>query len=75
VVSRTDPEDAVSEPFPTPDAEDPTSADERVDELTETWQTSPLTDPLDARDPGAKPIDEHGDTPAADERTGPGSDS
>jgi len=43
-------------------------AEERVEELTRTWESSPLTDPVEAQDPDAKRIEDHGDTDVEDER-------
>jgi hypothetical protein len=43
-------------------------AEERVEELTRTWESSPLTDPVEAQDPDAKRIQDHGDTDVEDER-------
>ena len=52
------------------DAPPPEEADaeERVGELTRTWESSPLTDPVEAQDPDAKRIQDHGDTDVEDER-------
>lgn len=35
---------------------------ERLAELTDTWGSSPLTDPVEAQDPAAGPLAEHGDS-------------
>jgi len=35
---------------------------DRVAEITEEWQTSPLTEPEGAMDPKAKRLSDHGDT-------------
>lgn len=43
-------------------------AEERVEDLTRTWESSPLTDPVEAQDPDAKRIQDHGDTDVEDER-------
>lgn len=43
-------------------------AEERVEKLTRTWESSPLTDPVEAQDPDAKRIQDHGDTDVEDER-------
>lgn len=43
-------------------------AEERMEELTRTWESSPLTDPVEAQDPDAKQLQDHGDTDVEDER-------
>ena len=40
---------------------------DRIDDLTTSWESSPLTDPLGAQDPAARPLAEHGDTQSSDE--------
>ena len=35
---------------------------ERIADLTQSWESSPLTDPVEAMDPQAKPAVDHGDT-------------
>ena len=39
-----------------------------MEKLTRTWESSPLTDPVEAQDPDAKRIQDHGDTDVEDER-------
>lgn len=39
---------------------------ERVEELADTWDSSPLTDPVEAQDPEAGPIVDHGDSERSD---------
>lgn len=39
---------------------------ERLAELDDSWGSSPLTDPVEAQDPAARPIAEHGDSDRPD---------
>ncbi len=63
----------MSEATSRPDGEGPdpsteTDSVERIEELTDRWESSPLTDPIAGGDPDARPIIDHGDTPTDDER-------
>lgn len=46
---------------PSPDDAAPTDSTDRMAEVTESWQSSPLTDPEGATDPAIKGPVEHGD--------------
>ena len=52
-------------------AADRTGDVERVDELTSAWESSPLTDPIEARDPAAGPLAGHGDQERGDPQATP----
>ncbi len=51
-------------------SDDGRDSTDRVEEFTETYQSSPLTEPEDAFDKKAKGIGAHGDTPPGDEADG-----
>ncbi len=51
-------------------SDDSQDSTERVEEFTETYESSPLTEPEDAFDKKAKGIGAHGDTPPGDENDG-----
>lgn len=49
----------------TPPSDDEATADstDRLADVTDSWQSSPLTDPEEATDPGLKGPVQHGDDP------------
>lgn len=48
---------------PPPDDEATTDSTDRMADVTESWESSPLTDPAGAVDPAVKGPVEHGDDP------------
>ncbi len=54
--------DPISGPAAGGDPTDERDATDRVAELTETYQSSPLTDPEKVLDPEEKGVDRHGDS-------------
>ena len=55
------------------DLPDDTDDVDRMADVTKSWESSPLTDPVDAMDPAARSVVDHGDTdvPEAEKGTQP----